>query len=90
MDQKPQGPADAYHPCIHHYSIDLVTNQKVGLASAMAVFLLIIIIIAKFLQDAFFKFVFRNATTDDESYDAKKKKKKAAKLAKAAAQKGGR
>ena len=29
------------------------TNQKVGLASAMAVFLLIIIIIAKFLQDAF-------------------------------------
>ncbi len=66
------------------------TNQKVGLASAMAVFLLIIIIIAKFLQDAFFKFVFRNATTDDESYDAKKKKKKAAKLAKAAAQKGGR
>ena len=66
------------------------TNQKVGLASAMAVFLLIIIIIAKFLQDAFFKFVFRNATTDDESYDAKKKKKKAAKLAKATAQKGGR
>lgn len=66
------------------------TNQKVGLASAMAVFLLIIIIIAKFLQDAFFKFVFRNATTDDESYDAKKKKKKAAKLAKAAAQRGGR
>ena len=66
------------------------TNQKVGLASAMAVFLLIIIIIAKFLQDAFFKFVFRNATTDDESYDVKKKKKKAAKLAKAAAQKGGR
>ena len=65
------------------------TNQKVGLASAMAVFLLVIIIIAKFLQDAFFKFVFRNATTDDESYDAKKKKKKAAKLAKAA-QKGGR
>ena len=66
------------------------TNQKVGLASAMAVFLLIIIIIAKFLQDAFFKFVFRNATTDDESYAVKKKKKKAAKLAKAAAQKGGR
>ena len=65
------------------------TNQKVGLASAMAVLLLIIIIIAKFLQDAFFKFVFRNATTDDESYDMKKKKKKAAKLAKAA-QKGGR
>ena len=29
------------------------TNQKVGLASAMAVFLLIIIVIAKFLQDAF-------------------------------------
>lgn len=51
------------------------TNQKVGLASAMAVFLLIIIIIAKFLQDAFFKFVFRNATTDDESTMQRKEEK---------------
>ena len=54
------------------------TNQKVGLASAMAVFLLVIIIICKVLQDAFFKFLFRNASADDESYAAKKKKKKAA------------
>ena len=37
------------------------TSQKVGLASAMAVFLLTIIIIAKFLQDALFRFLFRNA-----------------------------
>jgi len=64
------------------------TNQKVGLASAMAVFLLVIIIIAKFLQDAFFKYIFRNASADDEAYDVKKKKKKAAKLA-AAQGKGG-
>ena len=64
------------------------TNQKVGLASAMAVFLLVIIIIAKFLQDAFFKYIFRNASADDEAYAVKKKKKKAAKLA-AASGKGG-
>ena len=42
------------------------TSQKVGLASAMAVFLLTIIIIAKFLQDALFRFLFRNAGTDEK------------------------
>ena len=47
-----------------------------------------IIIIAKFLQDAFFKYIFRNASADDEAYAVKKKKKKAAKLA-AASGKGG-
>ena len=62
------------------------TSQKVGLASAMAVFLLIIIFIAKFLQDGLFKFLFRNADTGDESLQATKARKKAAK----AAAKGGR
>ncbi len=68
------------------------TNQKVGLASAMAVFLLVIIFIAKMLQDLLFKYIFRNASADDESLDAKKRRKKeekAAKKAAKAAAKGG-
>lgn len=48
-------------------------SQKVGLASAMAIVLLIIIIIFKVLQDAFFKYVFRNV---DEESEVKRKKKK--------------
>lgn len=40
------------------------TDQKVGLASAMAVFLLAIILIVTLLQNIFFKYVFRNANTD--------------------------
>ena len=40
------------------------TSQKVGLASAMAVVLLAIIIVATILQNTFFKRIFRNATTD--------------------------
>ena len=71
------------------------TDQKVGLASAMAVFLLVIIFICTLLQKGLFKYLFRNATTDDEGYEAKKKRlkaeKKAAKGAKAmaSAAKGG-
>lgn len=42
------------------------TDQKVGLASAMAVFLLVIIFIATLLQNLLFKYVFRNATTGEE------------------------
>ncbi len=53
------------------------TNQKVGLASAMAVFLLVLIFICTILQNLFFKYVFRNASADDESYAAKKKRRKA-------------
>lgn len=64
------------------------TNQKVGLASAMAVFLLLIIFACTILQKLFFKYIFRNATTDDESYSAKKKRQKAAKKAAAIEQKG--
>lgn len=40
------------------------TSQKVGLASAMAVFLLVLIFICTILQKVFFKYVFRKADTD--------------------------
>lgn len=50
-------------------------TQKVGLASAMAVVLLMIIFVCTILQKLFFKYVFRDASADDESYKAKKKKK---------------
>ncbi len=43
------------------------TSQKVGLASAMAVFLLCIIFVVTILQKLFFKYVFRNATTDSRT-----------------------
>lgn len=51
-------------------------TQKVGLASAMAVFLLAIIFVCTIAQKVFFKFVFRNADADDETLAAKKKRKK--------------
>ena len=41
------------------------TSLKVGLASAMAVFLLCLIFIATVLQKIFFKYVFRNADTEN-------------------------
>lgn len=56
------------------------TNQKVGLASAMAVFLLVIIFICTLLQKGLFRFIFRNANTDDESLKAQKKHKKEQKM----------
>ena len=40
------------------------TQQKVGLASAMAVVLLIIILFATLLQKLFFKYVFRDSEDD--------------------------
>lgn len=52
------------------------TSQKVGLASAMAVVLLGIIFVCTILQKLFFKFVFRDADSEDETYAAKKAKKK--------------
>ena len=55
------------------------TSQKVGLASAMAVFLLVVIFIAKVLQELLFKYIFRNANADDESYSARKMRQKALK-----------
>lgn len=53
-------------------------TQKVGLASAMAVVLLILIIICTVGQKLFFKYVF-NDGTEDESRSAAKARKKAAK-----------
>ena len=41
------------------------TSFKVGLASAMAVFLLCLIFIVTVLQKIFFKYVFRNADTEN-------------------------
>lgn len=52
------------------------TSQKVGLASAMAIILFLIIFVCTILQNLFFKYVFRNADADDETYDAKKARKK--------------
>ena len=62
------------------------TQQKVGLASAMAVVLLLIIFAATILQKLFFKYVFRNAEDEDFGASARRDKK----LAKYAARKGGR
>lgn len=56
-------------------------SQKVGLASAMAVILLMIIFGCTILQKLFFKFVFRDAESEDESYKAKKARMKAEKKA---------
>lgn len=69
------------------------TSQKVGLASAMAVVLLMIIFACTILQKLFFKFVFRDAESEDESYAARKARLKAEKEARKlqkAAGKGGR
>lgn len=62
------------------------TQQKVGLASAMAIVLLMIIFAATILQKLFFKYVFKSA--DDEDVNAALKRDK--KLAKYAARKAGR
>lgn len=62
------------------------TQQKVGLASAMAIVLLVIIIIVTILQKLFFKYVFKNAEDEDLNATAKRDKK----LAKMAARKAGR
>lgn len=42
------------------------TNKKVGLASAMAMVLFLIIFVATILQKLFFKFAFRNVNAEDE------------------------
>lgn len=49
------------------------TNQQVGLASAMAVVLLLIIFAATILQKLFFKLVFRSSDADNEEYTRKKR-----------------
>ena len=65
------------------------TSQKVGLASAMAVVLLVIILICAGLQQLFFKYVFRDANSEDESYKAKKARMKREKAMRKAQAKGG-
>ena len=49
-------------------------SQKVGLATAMAVVLLLIIFAATILQQLFFKYVFRNADAEDEVKSKKRKR----------------
>ena len=65
-------------------------NQKVGLACAMAIVLLAIIIICTVVQKLFFKYAFDDGTSD-ESKAAVRKRKRAEKAARKAAQraKGG-
>ena len=60
-------------------------SQKVGLASAMAVVLLLIIFAATILQKLFFKYVFRNAE-DEDIYAAKRREKKLSRIRRKAAQ----
>ncbi|MDO4617276.1 MAG: sugar ABC transporter permease [Lachnospiraceae bacterium] len=62
-------------------------TQKVGLASAMAIILLVIIIAFTVGQQLFFKYVFNNGT-DSESREAVRRKKKEEKAAKRLAGKG--
>ena len=66
------------------------TSQKVGLACAMAVVLLVIIFACTILQKLFFKYVFRDAECEDESYKAKRARIKAEKQAKKLAKAGER
>ncbi|MCR5595610.1 MAG: sugar ABC transporter permease [Lachnospiraceae bacterium] len=60
-------------------------QQKVGLASAMAIVLLVIIFVVTILQKLFFKYVFKNA--EDEDPNAARKRDK--KIARIAAKRGG-
>ena len=60
------------------------TSQKVGLASAMAIVLLGIIMIATVAQKVFIKYVFKDATDEDKSAAAKREKKLAKLRAKGA------
>ena len=50
------------------------TQQKVGLASAMAIVLLVIIFIATILQKLFFKYVFRSAEDEDPRAGARRQR----------------
>ncbi|MBR5115530.1 MAG: sugar ABC transporter permease, partial [Lachnospiraceae bacterium] len=64
------------------------TQQKVGLASAMAIVLLLIILLATLLQKLFFKYIFRSAEDEDLNATARRDKK-LAKLAARQARKAG-
>ncbi len=58
-------------------------NQKVGLACAMAIVLLAIIILCTVGQNLFFKYVFKDGAEDDAVRAQRKAERKAARLAKA-------
>lgn len=62
------------------------TQQKVGLASAMAIVLLVIIFAVTILQKLFFKYIFKSAEDEDRNAAVKREKK----LAKLAARKAGK
>ncbi|MCR4764340.1 MAG: sugar ABC transporter permease [Lachnospiraceae bacterium] len=62
------------------------TQQKVGLASAMAIVLLAIILLATLLQKLFFKYIFRSAEDEDLNATARRDRK----LARLAARQGSR
>ena len=66
------------------------TQQKLGLASAMAVILLIIILFATLLQKLFFKYVFKDGEDDSKMRVEAKQMKAKRKQMKAAAKKAGK
>lgn len=51
------------------------TSQKLGLASAMAIVLLLIIFAATILQKLFFRYVFKDAEDEDRGASARREKK---------------
>lgn len=55
------------------------TSQKVGLASAMAVILLLIIFVCTILQKLFFKFIFRDAVQKMKHTQLKRQRRKSEK-----------
>ena len=59
------------------------TSQKVGLASAMAIVLLLIIFAATILQKLLFKYVFRDAEDDDVNAAKRREKRMARERTKA-------
>lgn len=62
------------------------TQQKVGLASAMAIILLIIILICTLIQKLLFKYVFKDATDEDKRAGMRRERK----MRRLKAKKGGR
>lgn len=64
-------------------------NQKVGLACAMAIVLLVIIVICTVAQNLFFKYAFDDGTSDESKAAVRRRKRAEKEAKKAAAQKGG-
>lgn len=64
-------------------------NQKVGLACAMAIVLLAIIVVCTIAQNLFFKYAFDDGTSDESKAAVRRRKRAEKEARKAAAQKGG-